>query len=109
MATAKRHLVTKHYVLVWLALLALTAISYVASRMNLGTLDTFIALAIAATKTTLVLLFFMHLIEQRFSNAMVPIVSFVFVLLLAALTAADVATRHTFPPAPIRFEADKAP
>jgi cytochrome c oxidase subunit 4 len=51
-------------------------------------------------KGTLVALFFMHLIEQRFVNRMVLLISVLFIALLVTLVVADVATRHTFPMGP---------
>ena len=89
------------YVVVWLALMALALLSYLLSRSHLGTLDIVLALAIAGTKTVLVVLFFMELIEQRFVNSLAFIVSAAFAVLLVSLMVADVATRHTFPKGPL--------
>jgi cytochrome c oxidase subunit 4 len=91
---------TAHYLRVWLALLALTLLSFGLSSMHLGAADVVVALAIAAAKSVLVLLFFMHLVEQRSTNALVVAAAVFFIVLLSAFTAADVATRQTFPPAP---------
>jgi cytochrome c oxidase subunit 4 len=88
------------YLWVWLALLGLTGLSWLISLAHLGPTDVAVALVIAAAKATLVALFFMHLSEERFSVAMVPCAAVGFTLLLLALTAADVATRHTFPRGP---------
>ena len=44
-----------------MVLFALTALTVVASGIDLGPLNVWIALAVAATKASLVLLFFMHL------------------------------------------------
>jgi cytochrome c oxidase subunit 4 len=88
------------YLLVWLALVALTGLSFLASRLHLGAADVVIALVIATVKTTLVLLFFMHLLEARFSVVLIPLGAVFFIVLLAALLATDVATRLTFPAAP---------
>ncbi len=46
---------------VWAALLALTVVTVGISRIDLGALNIWAALAIACSKGTLVLLFFMHL------------------------------------------------
>jgi cytochrome c oxidase subunit IV len=54
-------------------------------------------LAVAVVKATLVVLIFMHMIEQPFATRMVMVVSVLFVILLIALTAGDIATRTTFP------------
>jgi cytochrome c oxidase subunit 4 len=52
-------------------------------------------------KSVLVVLFFMELIDQRFVNVMVCLVSAGFVALLLSLMVADVLTRHTFPRGPL--------
>lgn len=81
------------YLLVWVALVALTITTYVTGRMHLGTWALPLALIIAVTKSLLVILFFMHLWEQKGANRIVIATSFVFVALIVSLTVADVATR----------------
>jgi cytochrome c oxidase subunit IV len=82
------------YILVWVALVVLTATTYVTGhRMHLGTWALPVALLIAVTKSLLVILFFMHLWEQKGANRIVIATSFVFVALIISLTVADVATR----------------
>lgn len=49
------------YVLVWLALMLLLAITVVAAAFDLGWLNLAIALGVAACKALLIALFFMHL------------------------------------------------
>ncbi|WP_437604780.1 cytochrome C oxidase subunit IV family protein [Sorangium sp. So ce834] len=100
-----KHLSLRTYVIVWLVLLALTLASYLLSLAHLGRADVVAALLIAAAKTVLVVLFFMHLIEQRFANALPMIVSALLLGLLFTLMVSDVATRETvsrgpIPPAP---------
>src|SRR6185369_454927 len=94
---AKKHARVTHYVVIWLALIGLTILSWLLSAVHLGEIDVWLALFIAAVKSALVLLFFMHLVEQRLTNAAVPVVCLGFVALLVGLVWADVATRHTFP------------
>ena len=54
------------YILVWLGLLTLTALTTVVAGINFGALTIAIALLIASTKSYLVLTVFMHLrIEQK--------------------------------------------
>jgi cytochrome c oxidase subunit 4 len=53
------------YVWIWLALLALTAITVTTASLNFGKLSIVVVLAIAAVKSTLVLLFFMHLLWEK--------------------------------------------
>jgi len=81
------------YFLVWVALLILTITTYLTGRMHLGTWALPLALTIAVTKSLLVILFFMHLWEQKGANRIVIGTSFVFVALIISLTVADVATR----------------
>lgn len=59
------------YVLVCGALLILTGLTYLAALVDLGVLQTPVALAIAAGKASLVILFFMH---ARYSNAITRVV-----------------------------------
>jgi cytochrome c oxidase subunit 4 len=53
------------YILVWAALIALTAVTVATASANLGRAAIVVVLAIAAGKSTLVLLYFMHLREER--------------------------------------------
>lgn len=53
------------YILVWAALIALTAVTVLAAGANLGRAAIVVVLVIAAGKSTLVLLYFMHLREER--------------------------------------------
>src|SRR4051812_26238044 len=94
---AKKHATTMHYVVIWAALVGLTVLSWLLSAVYPRGIDVLLALLIASVKSALVLLFFMHLIEQRLTNAAVPFVCVGFVALLVGLVWSDVATRHTFP------------
>ena len=53
------------YVLTWIALLGLTAITVTVAGLQFGSLSVLIALAVATVKATLVLSFFMHLRYER--------------------------------------------
>ncbi len=81
------------YPAVWGALALLTVVTWALSRAPLGRFHLLVALAIAASKATLVLLFFMHLWEQRGAVRLVLGSALVFVALLIGLTVADNATR----------------
>lgn len=98
---AAKHTSTGVYVLVWLVLLALTLLSFLLSRVDLGAAEMVVSLLIAAVKSALVGLFFMHLLEERLQTAFVPIVSTSFVIILIALVVTDVLTRQTFPKTPV--------
>ncbi len=88
------HSHTGRYALVWVALLALTILTYGLSRLHApGGWAVVIALTIACAKGSLVALFFMHLWDQRGANRLVFATSLVFVALLVGLTLIDNATR----------------
>lgn len=75
------------------ALISLTILTYVTATMELGFIDTPLALVIAFTKTTLVILYFMHV---RWSSSYVKILSgtgFAFLIFLFGFTVADITTR----------------
>jgi cytochrome c oxidase subunit IV len=81
------------YYAVFAALLVLTGVTVAVARVDLGALNTIVALGIAATKAALVVLFFMHV---RYGSRLVWLVVAAGVLWLASLivlTMADVATR----------------
>ncbi|WP_437910914.1 cytochrome C oxidase subunit IV family protein [Sorangium sp. So ce327] len=101
-----KHLSSRTYVIVWLLLMGLTLASYLLSLAHLGQADVVAALLIATVKTVLVLLFFMHLIEQRFANALPMIVAALLLGLLLTLMLSDVTSRETItrrpiPPSPL--------
>ena len=95
------------YFIVWALLAFFTALTYFTGRMHLGTWALPLALGIAITKSSLVVLFFMHLYEQKGANRLVILTSFVFVALIITLTVSDVATRfHLATPAGAPFGTD---
>lgn len=95
------HVTTGKTLGTWFALLFLTFVSFGASKLGLsGSLELTVALSISVVKTLLVLFIFMHLIEQRFANRLIVIVTFSFIVLLVLLMAADPLTRKTFPKTP---------
>jgi cytochrome c oxidase subunit 4 len=63
------------YVLTWLALLVLTAITVTAAGMHFGNVSVLVALLIATVKSTIVLQIFMHMrYESKLFHTMVWIV-----------------------------------
>jgi cytochrome c oxidase subunit IV len=85
----------------YVALLVFTFLSFGASKLGLsGPMELGVALTISVLKTLLVLFIFMHLVEQRFANRLIVIVTFLFIVLLVSLTAADPLTRKTYPRTP---------
>jgi len=92
------HIVSpKTYVGVFLALLALTATTTFVAFIDLGPWNTVVALAIAFTKATLVVLIFMHI---RWSSRLSRVViagGLLWLAILFALTLSDFATRGWLP------------
>ncbi len=78
---------------IFAALIVLTIATVAVSRIDLGLLNTPIALAIAVVKGTLVVLFFMHVIHSTRLTWVVIISSFLWLSLLFVLTFADYFTR----------------
>ena len=83
----------KVYLLIFVTLVCLTLLTVDVAFYNLGILNIYIAMAIAVTKSTLVVMYFMHV---RYS----PKLTWIFVgagifwlLIMFVLTAADYITR----------------
>lgn len=53
------------YILVWVGLVILTAVTVTSASLNLGRVGIVIVLAIAAIKSTLVLFYFMNLLFEK--------------------------------------------
>lgn len=71
------------------ALVALTALTVVTSRLDLGAFAVAVALAIASVKAALVALYFMHLRYQDRSHAVVAVASLLFAVLLVVFVIGD--------------------
>jgi cytochrome c oxidase subunit IV len=81
------------YALIWGILLAFTLLTVVTGRMDLGAANIFIALAIASTKATLVVLFFMHMWDSGGVNRVVFGVSILFAVVLIIGVFGDLMVR----------------
>ena len=90
----------KSYVAVFLALMALTATTVGVAFIDLGALNTVVALVIAVAKMLLVVLFFMHVRHSSQLTKVVIIAAFFWLLLLLFLTLADCKTRNWTPDPP---------
>jgi cytochrome c oxidase subunit 4 len=82
------------YLFVFFALAIGTLLTWYASTIDLGWFNTPIALLIATTKATLVILFFMHVIYSSRLTWVVVIGSFVWLAVFFVLTFADYLTRY---------------
>jgi cytochrome c oxidase subunit 4 len=85
---------TRTYFIVFLALLALTGLTFGLSLARLGALEVPVALTIALAKGLLVLLFFMHLVESERPYWLFLFLGVLLMVSLVALMTADVLTRE---------------
>ncbi len=88
MENEKNHIVPyKTYLLVLAGLIVLTMTSVVLTKIHLGALTVFIALIIAAIKSTFVLRIFMHLkFDNRlFTTVTISVVSLIFAVIVITL------------------------
>jgi cytochrome c oxidase subunit 4 len=81
------------YYTVFALLLVLTAVTVAVSAIDLGPLNTVVALAIACLKATLVILYFMHVRYGTGLTWLVVLAGFVWLGILLSFTLADVVTR----------------
>jgi cytochrome c oxidase subunit 4 len=81
------------YLLVFFALALGTILTWAAAQVDLGWLNTPIALVIATIKAVLVILFFMHVIHSTRLTWVVVIGAFLWLGVLFVLTFADYLTR----------------
>ncbi len=81
------------YLAVFAALAIGTLLTWYASTIDLGVLNTPIALLIAVTKATLVILFFMHVLHSTRLTWVVIVAAFLWLGVLFVLTFSDYLSR----------------
>lgn len=81
------------YFTIFGALMVFTAITVGVAFVNLGALNFPVALAIAITKATLVILFFMHVNHSSKLTKLIVVTGFVFLVVLFGLTMTDYLSR----------------
>ena len=81
------------YCMIWLALMVGTGITVVAGYQDFGFLNTIIALTIAVTKATLVVLFFMGVRHNTPLTKVTVIAGFFWLFILFGLGMSDYLTR----------------
>jgi cytochrome c oxidase subunit 4 len=81
------------YFAVFFGLMLLTVLTVAVSRVNLGTMNTAVAMAIAVIKTSLVILWFMHVIHSPRMTWLVVMSAFIWLAVLFVLLFADYLTR----------------
>lgn len=89
----------KIYVAVFAALIALTLLTTAVAFVDVGRMNTVVALAIAVTKMLLVILFFMHVKYSPGLTRIVVLAGFFWLAILVAISLADVLTRSWTPTA----------
>ncbi len=87
----------KTYLTVFLCLLAGTALTVWAAFQEFGAFNNLVALGIAITKATLVILFFMHVRYSSKMTGLVVLAGGFWLFILFALTLADYFTRVFVP------------
>ena len=87
-----------HYVGVFMALMVLTLVTVGAAKMDLGLLNTPIALAIAATKAFLVMYIFMELRSASALTRLAALSGVVFLAIMLIMIGQDYAARSYMPP-----------
>ena len=94
----QNHLVpVKVYLAVFLALIALTAVTVLAAYIDLGFLNMPVALAIAVVKATLVVLYFMHVLYESRLIWLYLAGSVAWLVVLIGITLADYFSRTWLP------------
>jgi len=86
---------SKNYYVIWILLLVLTGVTAWIATVDLGPLNTVVALVIATSKALIVTLFFMHMKYASEKLTKVVIIAAVFwLMILLALSMVDYGTRH---------------
>jgi cytochrome c oxidase subunit 4 len=88
----------KVYFLVFGALMVLTLATWLVAQVDLGWANDVVAIGIAVTKATLVLLFFMHVRHSTRMTALTAVAGFFWLAILFGLTIADYASRGAILP-----------
>jgi cytochrome c oxidase subunit 4 len=81
------------YVVIFLALMVLTAVTVAVAFLQLGPLNDIAAMGIAITKACLVILYFMHVRQSSRLTKVVVVAGFLWLLFLIGFTMSDYLTR----------------
>ena len=81
------------YLAIFLALMVLTVVTVWVAFQDLGPMNDVVALGIAVTKATLVILYFMHIRYSTPFTKLVVVSGFVWLLILIVITLSDYFTR----------------
>ena len=83
----------KSYILVFLALMVLTALTVGVAFVDLGEFNDIVALTIAVTKAVLVILIFMHVAHSSRMTKLSIVAGFLWLAILIGLTLTDYFSR----------------
>lgn len=81
------------FIIVWIALLVLTVVTVLVSRIDLGALNVWVAVAIASFKTSLVIAWFMHMKYEQWLFKLLLLITIVTLAVFIGLTFVDVLYR----------------
>ena len=81
------------YLLIFAALMVLTAVTVAVAFVDMGSFNDVVALAIAVVKAVLVVLFFMHVLHSSRMTKLSIVGGFLWLLILLALTLSDYFSR----------------
>ena len=81
------------YIAIFLALMVLTAVTVWVAFQDLGPLNDIVALTIAVSKASLVILYFMHVRYSTPLTKLVVVSGFLWLIFLIAITLSDYLTR----------------
>jgi len=96
--TEEHHITSnKTYIIVWLVLMVLTAVTVYVSYINFGILNIVIALVVASIKASVVALYFMHLKFEDSITWVFALFPLSLLALLIAMTITDTFTRVVLP------------
>ena len=87
----------KIYVVVFLALIALTITTVAVSKIELGEYNFVAAITIAVVKATLVVLFFMHVRQSTAMTKLFVVAGFFWMAILFVFTLSDYFSRNWLP------------
>ena len=101
---SEHHIVPlKIYFLIFFALMIGTSLTIAAAFVNMGFLNTPVALIIALIKTSLVILFFMHVKYSPKLIGLFAVAGFIWLSIMLSLTMQDYYTRGWGQEAPVQF------
>jgi cytochrome c oxidase subunit 4 len=88
------------YLVIFGTLMVMTAITVAVAYVNLGAVNTVVALGVASFKATLVILYFMHVKYSSRLTKLVVVSGFFFLIILLGLTMTDYGSRAWLPVPP---------